>query len=131
MERRVSVWLETGLAAMALAVGVLGCTTTKRAAQLVIDHHLGMARGAIDILNGKAEEREQHLAQLQSDLAANNATLASEADQGRQLELLREHVALQDALIAELMQSGHGHDMGAHQHSGASGDGAAAEPQPH
>lgn len=115
MEGKVLVG--TGLSLLALTAGVVGCTTTKRAAQVVIDHHLGMAQGAMDIMSGKAEEREQRVAKLQADLEHNRGALAAAPDAARKLELLEQHVALQDALIAELMQ-GHGHH-GSQQHAKA------------
>ena len=111
---RKSTWL---LATLALSIALGACTTSKRAAQLVIDHHLGMAQGAMDIMSGKAEEREQRVATLQANLEASRAAVAAEQDQGRLLERLKEHAALQDALIAEIMQ-GHG-QHGGHQHAQA------------
>lgn len=102
-------------AALALSVALGACTTTRRTAQLVIDHHVGMARGGWDILTGKAEEREQRAAKLQADLEQSRAALATESDLTRQVELLRQHVALQDALISELLQQGHGQHGGGHQ----------------
>ncbi len=121
MERKVLPGMGLSLLALALTGGVLGCTTTKRAAQLVIDHHVGMAQGAMDIMSGKAEEREQRLAKLQADLEHNRTALATAADEARKVELLEQHVALQDALIAELMQ-GHGHHGGQQHASAESGD---------
>lgn len=106
------------LLALVLALGA--CTTTKRTAQLVIDHHVGMARGAWDIVSGKAEEREQRMAKLQVDLEQSRTALATETDPSSQLELLKQHVVLQDALIAELLQQGHAHHGGepqAHEQS--------------
>ncbi len=108
---RHGVWL---LAPLALAIVLGGCTTTKRAAQLVVDHHVGMARGAIDIMSGKAEERAQRVAKLRADLEASRSALAAEQDQGRLVELLKQHVALQDALVGELLE-GHGHHHGGSQ----------------
>jgi hypothetical protein len=93
------------------------CTTTKRAAQLVVDHHVGMARGAIDIMSGEAEAREQRVAKLQADLEASRSALAAEQDQGRLVELLRQHAALQDALVAELLDN-HGHHHAGHRGGG-------------
>jgi len=53
-----SLWLAAVvLAATALA----GCAATRRAAGLVMDHHVGMARYAVDVVSGKAEEREQRM----------------------------------------------------------------------
>ena len=107
-----------GIVAVTTVLALGGCTTTKRAAQLVIDHHVGMAQGAIDIMTGKAEEREQRVASLRRELGDNATALAAESDQSRQLELLKQHVVLQDALIAELMQ-GHGGHGGGHQQASA------------
>ena len=104
-QRRHGVWFFILLGAP-LVVG--GCTTTKRDVDLVVDHHVGMARGAIDIMSGEAEAREQRVAKLRADLEASQTALAAEQDQGRLIELLKQHVALQDALIADLLQ-GHGH----------------------
>jgi hypothetical protein len=112
---------------MAAVVGALAfaaCTTTERAARLVIDHHVGMAQGAMDIMSGKAEEREQRVEKLQADLDSNRVALNAEQDQGRLVELLKQHVVLQDALVAELMQ-GHGQHGGGHQHAAAKADGGA------
>lgn len=114
---------------IALAVALGACTTTKRAAQLVVDHHVGMARGALDIVSGKAEEREQRVAKLRADLDASGSALAAEQEQARLVELLKQHVALQDALVAELLQAhGHHHD-GGHQHTQA--ETTQAESQSH
>lgn len=84
-----------------------GCTTTERAARMVVDHHIGMVQGAVDIMNGEAEAREQRVAKLQADLERSRAALTAEQDQTQLVELLRQHLVLQDALVAELMQ-GHG-----------------------
>ena len=134
MERRKGLrpsevtWL--GLAATLAVVATLGaCTTTKRAAQLVIDHHVGMVRGGWDIVSGKAEEREQRMAKLQADIAQSQTELASESDPTRQLELLKQHVALQDALIAELLEQGHSHHGGGHQQ--AKTENGDEQPTPH
>ena len=122
----MSVALRVGVLSVAVVLGLGGCTTTKRAAQLVIDHHVGMAQGAIDVVSGKAEEREQRLAQLHADLEQNSAALAVESDQSRKLELLEQHVALQDALIGELMQQGHAHHAAHQQAQADSKNGEAA-----
>ncbi len=115
--------LSFGIVCAAAAASLASCAPTQRAARLVIDHHIGMAQGAMDIVSGKAEEREQRVAQLQSDLEKNRVALSAEQDQTRLIDLLKEHVALQDALIGELMQ-GHG-QHGAHQQAKA--DGSAGE----
>lgn len=94
---RLGAWLLT-----LMAVILTACATTKRAAQLVI-------------VSGKAEEREQRAAKLQADLEQSRTALAAESDPSRQLELLKQHVALQDALISELLQQGHGHHGGGDQ----------------
>lgn len=104
----------TGLLTLALTV-TSGCATSKRAAQLVVDHHVGMARGALDIINGEAEAREQRVARLRAEIDANSTALAAEQDRDRLVDLLKQHVALQDAVVAELLQgSGHhgGHQAG-------------------
>lgn len=100
-----------------LLIGLAGCTTTERAARMVVDHHVGMVQGAWDIMNGEAEAREQRVAKLQADLETSRAAISAEPDQTRLLDLLKQHVVLQDALVAELMQ-GHGHH-GAHQQAKA------------
>lgn len=87
--------------------------------QLVAEHHVGMARGTVDIINGEAAATEKRVAKLQRKLLESRATLAAEQDPQRSLELLKQHVALQDALLAELLQA-HGHHHGS-QH-GNSGD---------
>ncbi|MFI5396024.1 MAG: hypothetical protein ACHQ9S_10865 [Candidatus Binatia bacterium] len=109
---------------VAVAAALGACTTTERAARLVIDHHLGMAQGAIDIMSGEAEAREQRVAKLQADLEASRLAVATEQDQDRLVELLKQHVVLQDALVAELKQ-GHGQHGGGHQHAAAQADGGA------
>ena len=114
--QRFTFVMGAGLLALALTV-TSGCATSKRAAQLVVDHHLGMARGALDIINGEAEAREQRVAKLRAEIDANGAALAAEQDRDRLVDLLRQHVALQDALVAELLQ-GHGHH-GSHQQAQA------------
>lgn len=104
---------------IALAAALAACATTRRATQLVVDHHVGMARGAIDIMSGKAEEREQRVAKLRADLEVSRVALATEQDQSRLVELLKQHVALQDALVEELLE-GHGHHHGeSHQQARA------------
>ncbi len=90
-----------------LAIGFTGCATTKRAAQLAVDHHVGMVQGAWDIVSGEAEAREQRLAMLRTELEANRARIEAEPDPGRAVDLLKQQVALQDTLIAELMCGGH------------------------
>jgi len=115
---RIGPWFA---AAVAGAVAVTACTTTKRAARLVIDHHVGMAQGAMDIVTGKAEERAQRLATLQAALEANRTALAAEQNPARVLDLLKTHVQIQDALIADLLQGHHG----GHQHTQAADTGAA------
>ena len=108
-----------------LAVGLNACATTKRAAQLAIDHQLGMVQGAWDIVTGEAESREQRIAKLHTDLETNRARIDVEQDQGRSVDLLRQQMLLQDALVAELMHSGHqGHGQ---QHASAE----AQAPAPH
>ncbi len=104
-------------ALLAVPMALSGCTTAKRAAHLVVDHHVGMAQGAADIMSGEAEAREQRLAKLRADLEASQSALALEQDQGRLVELLKQHVALQDALVAEILpvHGGHGHQCGGHQ----------------
>lgn len=105
-----------------LAVGMVGvltvsaCTTTKRVSQLVIDHHVGMVRGAVDVVTGKAEERAERIAKLRADLEASRAALAAEEDPARVLDLLKAHVQIQDALLAELL---HGHRGMGHHHTSA------------
>ncbi len=81
-----------------------------------------MAREAMDLMSGEAEAREQRIAQLRRELDPNQAVLAAENDQDHLIELLKHHVALQDALIAELRQ-GHGHDHSRHQEVAAESDG--------
>lgn len=107
-------WLWRRSWATAVAVGLLatGCTTTRRATELVVDHHVGMVRGAFDIVSGAAEEREQRLASLREQMEANRAALDVEQDQGRAVQLLKEHVALQDEMIAELLHGSGGHHGG-------------------
>ncbi len=105
---------KTSLPWLWILVGALvvvhGCTTTKRTAQLVVDHHVGMVRGAVDIVTGEAEAREKRLAQLRTKLEESRAALSAEQDPQRSLELLKQHIVLQDALIAELLHAqGHHH----------------------
>lgn len=115
----VSLYL---VSALSLAAVLGACTTTKRAAQIVVDHHVGMVRGAYDVVSGKAEEREQRRATLEADLEQSRTALALEPDPVRRLELLEQHVALQDELIAELGQS-HGHHGGGHEQAKAETEG--------
>ena len=100
-----------------LAATLVACTTTKRAVELVVDHHVGMVRGAWDIVSGEAEAQEQRIATVRADLEQSGALLAAEQDQDRLVAQLRQHAALQDALLAELLQGhgGHGHQCGGHQ----------------
>jgi hypothetical protein len=115
--------------AAALSFSVLfgGCTTTKRAAQLVVNHHVGMARGAIDILSGEAEAREQRVERLRADLQASSLVIATEEDPARLLHLLRQHVALQDALLSELLPAA-GHHQHGRERSQIENDGGDTEP---
>lgn len=115
--RKIRRLTQLGLSAVLVPVWLAGCATTERAVRLVVDHHVGMARGAMDVLSGEAEAREQRVARLQADLSANRTALAAEQDQNRVLELLKQHVSLQDALIAELAPAG-GHQHGS-QHADA------------
>lgn len=46
---------------------------------------------------------EQRVASLLADLNSNRAALGGEHDQTRLVERLKRHVALQDALLAELL----------------------------
>jgi hypothetical protein len=108
---------QLGLSVVLIPVWLAGCATTERAVRLVVDHHVGMARGAMDVLSGEAEAREQRIAKLQVALSATRTALAAEQDQNRMLELLKQHVSLQDALIAELAPAG-GHQHGS-QHADA------------
>jgi hypothetical protein len=107
-----------------------GCATTRRAVDLAIDHHVGMARGAYDILTGEAEAREQRVAKLQADMEANRAALEAEQDQGRLVELLKQHAALQDALLAELLQH-RGHHQYAHVQAKGETDAGQSESHEH
>lgn len=103
------------MAPVVFAATFAACATTQRAAQLVVDHHVGMVRGAYDVLTGEAEGREQRRAQLQAELDASLNALATAEDQGQIVDLLRGHVVLQDKLIEELLQQGHGSHHGGHQ----------------
>ncbi len=85
--RRGIVWL---LSALALPMVFGGCATTERATRLVVDHHVGMARGAMDIMTGEAEAREQRVAKLRAELDGSRAALAAEQEQGRLVELLKQ-----------------------------------------
>lgn len=118
--------LGTGLLTLALT-GTSGCATSQRAAQLVVDHHIGMARGALDIINGEAEAREQRVARLRAEIDANRTELAAEQDRDRLVDLLKQHVTLQDALVAELLQ-GIGHHGG---HQQAQADTSTEQTKPH
>ena len=101
---------------------VLGaCTTTRRAARLVVDHHVGMARGAMDILSGAAEAREQRVTKLSEELEASRQAIAEEQDQERLVNLLRQHLTLQDALLAELLPAQHHHQHRHRQRHGTAG----------
>ena len=106
-------------AALASAM-VAGCATTERAAQLVVDHHIGMARAAIDVLSGEAEARQQRIGHLQAEMKAGGDAIATEQDPTRLIELLKRQVAWQGALIAELQHAG-GHS--GHQLVAAEPDG--------
>jgi hypothetical protein len=108
--RGIDAWLNSALM-FSLVLGA--CTTTRRATQLVVDHHLGMARGAMDILSGEAEAREQRVTKLSEELEASRQAIAEEQDQERLVNLLRQHMTLQDALLAELLPGQHHHQ---HRH---------------
>ena len=102
-----------------------GCTTTRRAANLVIEHHVGMARSAAELVTGEAEAREGRIAKLRADLEESRQALEAERDADRRVALLERHVALQDAMIGELEAApGHAHGGAGH---GPTGD-AAEEP---
>jgi len=101
--------------AVLLLAGAAGCTTARRASYLVVDHHLGMVHGAMDIMSGEAEARDERIGKLRSDLEASRAALATEQDQDRAIELLSQHVALQDALLAEMLGSHGQHGCGGHK----------------
>lgn len=116
----------TGLLTLALTV-TSGCATSKRAAQLVVDHHVGMARSALDIISGEAEAREQRVAKLRAEIDANSTDLAAEEDRDHLVDLLKQRVALQDALLDELLQ-GHGHHGG---HQQAQADTGTEHTTPH
>jgi hypothetical protein len=118
--------MSVGVLALALTV-TSGCATSKRAAQLVVDHHIGMARSALDIINGEAEAREQRVAKLRAEIDANSTALAAEQDRDRLVDLLKQHVTLQDALVAELLQ-GNGHHGG---HQQAQADTTSEQTTPH
>lgn len=118
--------MAAGLLTLALTV-TSGCATSQRAAQFVVDHHIGMARGALDIISGEAEAREQRVAKLRAEIDANSTALAAEQDRDRLVDLLRQHVALQDALLAELLQ-GNGHHGGQQQ---AQADTSTEQTRPH
>ncbi|MBI4518078.1 MAG: hypothetical protein HY699_19920 [Deltaproteobacteria bacterium] len=119
------------MAALVGALSLSGCATTKRAVYLVVDHHVGMARGAFDILNGEAEAREQRVTKLQADLKQSRAALQAEQDQDRLLAQLRQHVALQDALVAEMVpgHGGHAYHCGGHQQGHAESEGETPNEQ--
>ena len=120
---RVAVALVSALLAGGSSTG---CTTTRRAANLVIEHHVGMARSAVELVTGEAEAREGRIAKLRADLEESRQALEAERDANRQVSLLERHVALQDAMIAELEAApGHTHGGGGH---GPTGD-AAEEPR--
>jgi len=117
-----------GVGVLSLALTVSSaCATSKRAAQLVVDHHVGMARSALDIISGEAEMREQRVARLRAEIDANSTALAAEQDRDRLVDLLKQHVALQDALLAELLQ-GNGHHGG---HQQAQVDTSTEQTNPH
>ncbi len=112
---------------LAVLAALSSCTTARRAAGLVIDHHVGMARQAVEVVSGKAEEREKRIAALRSQLEASRAAIASEEDPQRLIARLKEHVVLQDALLAELSGGHHGHGCGMeHAHAGTEKAGEAA-----
>jgi len=81
-----------------------------------------MVRGAADILSGTAEEREKRLSELLAKRDGGRERLEAESDPGRLAELLREHVAIQDDIIAELMASGHQRHHGGCPHHQAEKD---------
>jgi len=86
---------------------------------------VGMARSAVELVTGEAEAREERIAKLRADLEASRQALEAERDANHQVSLLERHVALQDAMIAELEAApGHTHGGGGH---GPTGD-AAEEP---
>jgi hypothetical protein len=93
-------WL---VATLVLPIFLSACTTANRAAQLVVQHHVRMVSGAIDVLSGETEAREQRLEHLYAELEASGLAIAAEQDQWRLLDQLRRHVALQDALLSELL----------------------------
>lgn len=99
-----------GMAVLVLASsGAHGCTTARRAGKLVVDHHVGMARGAVEVLTGEAEERERKIAGLQAELASSRERLQGEQDPEQLVESLRRHVLLQDELLGLLLRSHHEH----------------------
>lgn len=101
----VVVSLASILAGFAAAFG--GCATARRTTDLVVEHHVGMVRGAADIISGAGEEREKRLSKLLEERDKSREHLQAESDPARLAELLREHVRVQDLIIAELMAGGH------------------------
>lgn len=51
----------------------------------------------------KQNARARRLAQLVADIENSRAALSAERDQGHLLELMKQHVSLQDALVDELL----------------------------
>lgn len=51
----------------------------------------------------KRTAREQRVAKLHADLQTSRAALTAEQDPGRLIQLLKQQVALQDALLDELL----------------------------
>ncbi len=111
-----------GLAVVAALSLLSGCATAGRVTRVVVDHHVGMFMHAKDVLSGEASARAERIAALREKLKDSRAAIDSEVDPEspeRSVELLRRHIELQDALLAEL-EAKHGHGGGHHSASSSS-----------
>ncbi len=129
-----NVWhaVPLALTLAALASALPGCATAGRTTDLVVEHHVGMVRGAVDIISGAAQQREKRLSELLDERDKSRERLQAESDPARLAERLREHVAIQDEIITELMAGGHGghHGTCPHHKEGHHHGEAAREAQP-
>ena len=53
----------------------------------------------------KRNAREQRVARLQADLESSRMALSAELKEARVLELFKQHLALQDTLVAEILRA--------------------------
>ncbi len=108
MMRRVVLSLRSAsVAALALVPFFAGCTTARRTTGVIVDHHVGMVRDAADVMSGAAEEREKRFGELLDKLNQDRESLKSETEVGALARHLRQHVEIQDEVIAALMARSH------------------------